>query len=320
MNAVLDMVARHGVLFLLVIVFIDQLGLPVPSVPFLLAAGVLAGAGKLHLWVLLVLSTAGSLVADLIWFCLGRAYGIRILNFLCRVSLEPDSCVRQTQDVFTRYGTKALVGGKFVPGLATIVPPLAGIIGVRLPQFLGYDGLASFLYTGVFLVIGFLFSQQLQPILVALGQMGHWAVWLVVALLGVYICWKYLQRQRVFRELRIARISVDELRRMQEANEAVFVIDLRSDLDLQQNPTLIAGARHFNPKEMDAHHHEIPRDRDVVLYCSCPNEATAARTALLLRRRGITRVRPLAGGIDAWRERAYPLDAHPAFAAKTMSH
>jgi membrane protein DedA with SNARE-associated domain/rhodanese-related sulfurtransferase len=308
MNEILDMLARHGALFLFVIVFIDQMGLPVPAVPFLMAAGVLAGAGKLNLSVLLVLSTIGSLVADLIWFYLGRNYGTRILSFLCRISLEPDSCVRQTQDVFSRHGMKALVGGKFVPGLATIIPPLAGIVGISLPRFFAYDGLGSLLYTGVFLFIGFLFSHQLEPILMALGQMGHWALWLVVALLAAYICWKYLQRQRVLRELRIARISVDELRRMQEANEAVFVIDLRSELDLKENPTLIAGALHFNPKEMDTHHQEIPRDRDVVLYCSCPNEATAARTALLLRRRGITRVRPLAGGIDAWRERAYPLD------------
>lgn len=316
MDQILDMLAHHGVPILFAVVFIDQMGLPVPAVPFLLAAGVLAGAGKLNLGVLVVLSTVSSSLADAIWFHLGRIYGIRILSFLCRISLEPDSCVRRSQDVFSRYGMKAVVVGKFVPGLATIAPPLAGISGVSVPRFIAYDGLASLLYAGSFLLLGFLFSNQLQPVLVALGQMGHWAGLLMVGLLVIYISWKYVQRQRVLRELRIARITVDELRRMQEAKEDIFVVDLRSEIDLQQDPMLIAGAIHFFPKDMETRHQEIPRDRDVVLYCSCPNEVTAARAALLLRKRGITRVRPLAGGFSAWRDRRYPLQLHPAFAGQ----
>jgi rhodanese-related sulfurtransferase len=200
-----------------------------------------------------------------------------------------------------------------------VAPPLAGIFGVSLRRFLAYDGLASLLYAGCFLLIGFFFSNQLKIVLAALGRMGHWAVVLIGLLLVIYIGWKYIQRQRVLRQLRIARITVDELRRMQEVKEDVFIVDLRSEVDLQLEPVVIAGATHLSPKEIETRHTEIPRDRDIVLYCSCPNEATAARIALLLRKRGITRVRPLLGGIDAWREKKYPLDPHPVAVAQRVA-
>ncbi len=314
----LDNLARHGALILFAIIFVEQMGLPVPGAPFLLAAGVLAGTGKLNIGLLAIMSTVGSLLADTVWFYLGRKRGNSMLKLLCRISLEPDSCVRQTEDVFARYGMKAVLVGKFIPGVGTVAPPLAGIFGVSLPRFVAYDGAASVLYTGCFLLIGFFFSNQLTPILEMLGRMGHWAVVVIALSLVIYVGWKYLERQRVLRQLRIARITVDELRRMQEVKQDVFVVDLRSEVDLQLEPVVIAGARHFSPKEVEARHHEIPRDRDIVLYCSCPNEATAARVALLLRKRGITRVRPLLGGIDAWRERKYPLDPHPVTAGQAV--
>jgi membrane protein DedA with SNARE-associated domain/rhodanese-related sulfurtransferase len=311
----LDFLARHGMTLLFAVIFVEQLGAPIPGEPFLLAAGALAGSGKLNLAAVIVTGTVASLLADMIWFFIGRIRGIRILNLLCRISLEPDSCVRRTEDVFSRQGMRAVVFGKFVPGLSTVMPPLAGIFGVRVPRFLAYDSLSSLLYAGGYILVGYFFSDQLQPILEGLGRLGHGAVALVVGLIALYIAFKFVQRQRFIRKLRIARISVDDLRRMQEAHENIFIVDLRSETDLQLNPNLIAGAIHLLPKDVETRHVEIPRDRDVVLYCSCPNEATAARVALLLHKRGITRVRPLAGGIDAWRERNYPLEPHPRIPA-----
>ncbi|HTS16862.1 MAG TPA: VTT domain-containing protein [Verrucomicrobiae bacterium] len=311
MDRVLSQMAQHGALILLAVIFVEQIGLPLPGAPFLLAAGTLAGAGKLNFGMLLLSAVVGSMVADAIWFETGRRRGSSVLKLLCRISLEPDTCVRRTEDVFTKYGMKAVLAGKFVPGLGTVAPPLAGIFGVSPRRFLVYDGVASALYTGVFLLLGYFFSNQLEPVLAFLGGMGREAILVVLLLLMIYIGWKYLQRQRVLHELRIGRITVDELRRMQEAKENVFVVDLRSDLDLEENPTVIIGAQHIHPREIEARHQEIPRDRDVVVYCSCPNEATAARVAIQLRKRGITRIRPLLGGIDAWRERNYPLDPHP---------
>jgi len=318
-DQILDNLARHGLLILFVVIFVEQMGLPVPGIPFLMAAGVLAGTGKLNLGLLALASTVASLLADTVWFYLGRKRGNSVLKLFCRISLEPDTCVRRTEDVFARFGMKAVLVGKFVPGVGTVAPPLAGIFGVSLPRFLAYDGVASVLYTGGFLLIGFFFSNQLKPVLEMLGEMGHWAVVVIVLALVIYIGWKYVERQRVLRELRIARITVDELRRMQEAGENVFLVDLRSEVDLQLDPVVIAGALHFFPQEIESRHQEIPRDRDIVLYCSCPNEATAARAALLLRKRGIARVRPLLGGIDAWRERKYPLDPHPLTAAQAVT-
>ncbi len=311
--------ARHGALIMFAVIFAEQMGLPVPGIPFLMAAGVLAGTGKLNIGLLAVVSTVGSLLADSVWFYLGRKRGNSILKLMCRISLEPDTCVRRTEDVFSRYGMKAVLVGKFVPGVGTVAPPLAGIFGVSLSRFLAYDGVASLLYTGCFLLIGFLFSNQLRPVLEMLERMGHWAVVVIVLALVIYIVWKYIERQRVLRELRIARITVDELRRMQEAGEDIFVVDLRSEVDLRLEPVVIAGAVHLFPKEIETRHQEIPRDCDIVVYCSCPNEATAARVALLLRKRGITRVRPLLGGIDAWRERKYPFDPHPVAAAQRVA-
>ena len=319
MDQILDNLARHGALILFAVIFVEQMGLPVPGIPFLLAAGVLAGTGKLNIGLLALVSTVGSSLADTVWFYLGRKRGNSILKLFCKIALEPDTCVRRTEDVFSRFGMKAVLMGKFVPGVGTVAPPLAGIFGVSLPRFLAYDSVASVLYTGCFLLIGFFFSNQLRPVLEMLGQMGHWAVVVIVLALAIYISWKYLERQRVLHELRIARITVDELRRMQEAGDDVFLVDLRSEVDLQLEPVVIAGALHFFPKDIENRHQEIPRDRDIVLYCSCPNEATAARVAQLLRRRGITRVRPLLGGIDAWREKKYPLDPHPVAAGQAVT-
>jgi membrane protein DedA with SNARE-associated domain/rhodanese-related sulfurtransferase len=318
-DQILDNLARHGALILFAVIFVEQMGLPVPGIPFLLAAGVLAGTGKLNIGLLALVSTVGSSLADTVWFYLGRKRGNSILKLFCKIALEPDTCVRRTEDVFSRFGMKAVLMGKFVPGVGTVAPPLAGIFGVSLPRFLAYDSVASVLYTGCFLLIGFFFSNQLRPVLEMLGQMGHWAVVVIVLALAIYISWKYLERQRVLHELRIARITVDELRRMQEAGDDVFLVDLRSEVDLQLEPVVIAGALHFFPKDIENRHQEIPRDRDIVLYCSCPNEATAARVAQLLRRRGITRVRPLLGGIDAWREKKYPLDPHPVAAGQAVT-
>ena len=316
MNDALDFLARHGSMLLFAVIFIEQLGAPIPGEPFLLAAGALAGSGKLNLAVVILVSAVASLLADLIWFFIGRLRGIHILNFLCRISLEPDSCVRRTEDVFSRHGMRAVVFGKFVPGLSTVMPPLAGIFGVRLPRFLAYDGLSSLLYAGGFTLVGYFFSDQLKPILEALDRLGHGAVFLILGLIALYVVFKFVERQRFLRKLRVARISVDDLRRMQQAKENIFIVDLRSETDLQINPHLISGAIHLSPKDVESRHQEIPRDRDVVLYCSCPNEATAARVALLLHRRGITRVRPLRGGIDAWSERNYPVQPHPTFTAQ----
>jgi membrane protein DedA with SNARE-associated domain len=252
----------------------------------------------------------GSVVADLIWFYLGRYYGNRVLRILCRISLEPDTCVRRTQGLFTRYGVKGIVGAKFIPGLSTIAPPLAGNSGIGTLRFAAFDGLGSALYVGSFILVGFLFSRQLEQVIDALAGLGNGALAVVVGMVALYIGYKYFQRHRLLRELRMARITPDELHKKQEAGEDVMILDLRGSDELKEDPALIRGALHMTMDEVEHRLKEIPRDRDIILYCSCPNEVSSARVALRLQRKGISRVRPLLGGIDAWRERKYPTDLH----------
>ena len=299
---------NHGAPIVFVAVFLEQLGLPLPVVPLLLAAGALSATGQFRLLFGLGITVLACLIADTIWFYLGRYRGHRVLGLLCRISLEPDSCVRRTQNVFTRYGLRGLVLGKFVPGLGTVAPPLAGMAGVKVSHYLLADGLGSVLYGGTFLFLGYLFSSQIQQIEAALAQIGGSLLSLIAGLGAIYIGFKYWQRRRILRKLRMARITPAELRRKQDAGEEVVIIDLRAGEELDLDPSLIPGAIHLGMEEIDHRHHEIPRDREVIVYCSCPNEVSSARVALSLHRRGVTRVRPLLGGIDAWRALNYPLE------------
>jgi membrane protein DedA with SNARE-associated domain/rhodanese-related sulfurtransferase len=312
MNETYAFLVRHGTAVLIAAVFVEQIGAPLPAAPWLFAAGAMVGAGKMNGLVALGAAAFGSLLADTIWFYLGRYYGNRLLSLMCRISLTPDTCVRRTQDVFTRYGMRGVVAAKFIPGLSTLAPPLAGSSGIGAPRFLIFDGIGSLLYVGCFLVVGFLFSRQLEQIMAAMASLGSSALGLVAGLVAVYIGYKYFQRRRLLRDLRVARISADELHQKLEAGENPMILDLRPLTELNIDPSQIRGALHMTMEEVEHRQQEIPRDRDIVLYCSCPNEVSSARMALLLRRKGITRVRPLLGGIDAWRDRHYPTELRAA--------
>jgi membrane protein DedA with SNARE-associated domain len=268
MNETLEFLVRHGAAVLFAAVFVEQMGVPLPAAPWLLAAGALAAGGRINWLTALAAATFGSVLADLIWFYLGRYGGHRVLNLLCRISLEPDSCVRRTQDVFTQYGMRGVVAAKFIPGLSTLAPPLAGISGVGAPRFFFFDGLGSLLYAGSFVLLGVLFSRQLEQVIAALASLGSGALGLVVGLVALYIGYKYFQRSRLLSELRMARITVDEVHQKLEAGENPVILDLRSLAEVERNPLLIRGARHMTMDEVQLRHQEIPRDRDIILYCS----------------------------------------------------
>src|SRR5882724_964754 len=186
MNETLEFLVRHGAAVLFAAVFVEQMGVPLPAAPWLLAAGALIGTGKMN-WVTALGGAAlGSLLADLIWFYLGRLYGNRVLGLLCRISLEPDSCVRRTQNVFTRYGMRGVVVAKFIPGLSTLAPPLAGSSGVSASRFFLFDGAGSLLYGGGFILVGILFSHQLEQVIAALASLGGSALGLVAGLAALY--------------------------------------------------------------------------------------------------------------------------------------
>jgi membrane protein DedA with SNARE-associated domain/rhodanese-related sulfurtransferase len=241
---------------------------------------------------------------------LGRQYGGKVLGLLCRISLEPDSCVRKTENMFLRHGARSLLVAKFVPGLSTVTPPLAGIVGMRVWRFVLYDAAGTLLWAGASVAAGWLFSDQLERLARVLADTGVLVGELLLGGLAAFIAVKVYLRQRFLRELRMARISVDELKQKLDAGEPVLIVDVRHPLDVEANPHRLPGALHMPLEDIDHRHHEIPRDRDIILYCACPNEVSSARTALRLKRNGVSRVRPLTGGLDAWRERAFPLEVH----------
>jgi membrane protein DedA with SNARE-associated domain/rhodanese-related sulfurtransferase len=310
MNVLTNFLIQHGYLLLLVWVFVEQIGLPLPAAPVLLAAGALAGSGHLNIWVSVAAALVAALLSDTIWYELGRFRGNTVLGFLCRISLEPDSCARRTQNVYSKHGSSSLLFAKFVPWLNTAAPPLAGVFGMPFTTFLLFDTLGVMLWAGTFLGLGYLFSSELEKIAHYARQLG---ILLLVALLcgilAAYIVRKYQKREHFLRRLRMARITPEELRRKLEEHEKVTIVDLRHPLDFLPEPYTIPGAIRLPMEELDRRHDEIPRDQDVVLYCTCPNEVTSAMTAMRLREFGVNRVRPLAGGYMAWRKLGFPLDS-----------
>jgi len=307
MDGALAILLRYGYLVVFGAVFAEQIGLPFPSEPFLLGAGGLIGSGRLEPGLVIVLASIASLIGDTAWYWLGRLCGPRVLGWLCRVSLEPNSCVRRTERSFTRYGARSLIVAKFVPGLSTIAPPLAGVVGIPLRSFVLYSALGALVWVSAYVGIGWLFSAQLEMVARFMVEMGTWSVVAVVAVISGYVMWKFIGRQRFLRQLRIAKITAEELKRAMDRGEDVVVVDVRDRLDFEAEPAIIPGALHLTIDELEARHGEIPRERDIVLYCTCPNEATSGRMALLLRSRGIVRVRPLVGGYRAWRDHGYPM-------------
>jgi membrane protein DedA with SNARE-associated domain/rhodanese-related sulfurtransferase len=291
----------HGAPLLFCAVLAEQLGLPLPALPWLLAAGALAAAGSFNLPAGIGLTVLACLIADGIWFYLGRTRGHQVLGLLCRISLEPDSCVKRTENLFTKHGWRGIILAKFVPGLSTVIPPLAGMSEMTAAQFLGVDAVGSGLYGGCFLAVGYFFSSQIQQISGAVASIGTSALCLVVGAVAAYVAFKFWKRKRLLDELRMTRITVADLRRMIKTGDNIVILDMRSNAEYTSNAG-IEGAIHLSIEDIQKGRYEIPRDREVVVYCSCPNDVTAARVALLLRRSGFSNVRPLLGGIDAWKQ------------------
>jgi membrane protein DedA with SNARE-associated domain/rhodanese-related sulfurtransferase len=307
MHGTLEFLLHHGYVVLLAWVFLEQIGFPFPSIPILLAAGALAGTHHMNLLAALMTAVFASAVADTIWFQLGRVKGIKILQLLCKISLEPDSCVRRTEGIFAKGGSRSLLLAKFLPGLGTVAPPLAGIFHMRLSRFLLFDCAGAALWAGSFLGLGFVFSNQIEIIADHAAVLGGWLLVLIIAGFAAYIAKKYIARQRFIRELRVSRITVEELKVMMDQHEDMVIVDLRHSLDFEADPETIPGAFRIDAQELREKNDKLPRDRQIVLYCTCPNEATSAQLAILLRKQGIQHIRPLQGGLDAWREAGYPV-------------
>ena len=297
MNEVTHFLTQHGTFVLFAVVLAEQLGLPVPAIPFLIAAGALVGTGQMSLDVAVGVATLAALVGDQFWFELGRRCGRRVLNWLCRISFEPTSCVRRTEEFFARHGARSLIVAKFVPGLNTIAPPLAGIVGLRLPQYLLYNGLGTILWVGSGIGLGYAFSDRLEQMISVAERLGSGLALILVGGVAGYAVYKILHRYRV--ERLMPRLTAQQVAKKIATGERPLIIDLRPPEARQEVPG-IPGSLPLSFEELIAGYRELPQNRDVILYCSCPQDAASVQAAWRLRRKGIARVWPLAGGIEAW--------------------
>lgn len=268
MEETLQFLLRHGLVVLFVFVLAEQIGLPLPALPVLLAVGALSRAGQLDLGTTIAVAVAASLVADIVWYEIGRRRGAAVLGFLCRLSLEPDSCVRRTEDVFLRHGATSLIVSKFVPGLNTAAPPLSGMLRMKPWRFLLYDLIGTLLYVTFFIGLGYAFSSQLERVLEwAMGLGGAFGV-VVFGPLVLYLAFKYVQRSRALRALYVARIEPDELKRLLDVGTAVAIVDMRHAVEFEAEPHTIPGALRMAPEALDWNHTIIPRDREIILFCT----------------------------------------------------
>ena len=303
MNETLEFLTQHGSLVLAAAVFAEQIGLPLPALPFLLAAGALAGTGQMALGMALVSAVLAAMAGDQVWFELGRRRGRQVLNWLCRISLEPTSCVRRTEDFFSRHGVRALIVAKFVPGFSTIAPPLAGIVGLSVPQYLLFNGLGTLLWAGTGIGLGWMFSDQVEQALTISAQIGPTIGLTLIAAAMSYVGYKAAHRYRMGDG--VPRMTAGHLMDKLAAGEQPVIVDLRPLAARQQEPG-IPGAVSLTLDEVVARQQELPRDRDVILYCACPKDASSVEGVLRLRKLGFTRVWPLAGGLGAWNAAANP--------------
>lgn len=318
MPPLVEFIAKHGYALAFLWLLVEQLGIPIPAVPLLLTAGAVAGDGVLNVYGLLVAAVCGSLASDYGWYEVGRRQGMRVLKKLCRVSLEPDSCVKSTQNIFIKYGAKSLLLAKFIPGFNTISTPLAGAAKVSRSRFIAFTTGGGIIYAGLWLLIGFLGHKQFTQVAMKAEETGRWFGICFTLLLFGWVAFKYYRRRKFFHELRVARISPRELWVQIQSGDNPVVLDLRSEYEYDSLPLKVPGAIRLVPEDLDEKHSHVPRDRWVILYCSCPSEATSARAALQLIKRGIKKVRPLAGGLDGWIASGLPVEGeHSIFVPGT---
>ena len=308
MNASIFSINQYSYAWFFSWILADELGLPTPCLPALIGAGVLCGLGKMSFGLCLGIALLTCAIGDAVWYSLGRKSGGGILRLLCKVSLEPDSCVRKTATVIEKHGPTSLLFAKFLPGIGNTAVPMAGSSGMKLSTFALYDFAGNLLFVSFFLGLGVLLKDGAKNLESFTRHAEIVGVGLLFATVGALLAARVFVRWRFRKDLKMARIAPSELLELVETGKKPFIVDLRHPLDFLPNPQLIPTALRIEPSKLVEQAQQLPRDRDIILYCTCPNEATAASVALNLRQLGISRVRPLEGGFFEWRDRGFPLE------------
>jgi membrane protein DedA with SNARE-associated domain/rhodanese-related sulfurtransferase len=321
MPIAIEFFVGHAYAILFLWVLVEQLGLPVPSIPLLLTAGTLSATHRVSFGSAAFAVVAACVISDSTWYALGRRYGGRVIHLLCKLSLEASTCVARTEGYFVRRGAETLLFAKFVPGLSTVASPIAGQTGMPYGRFLLYELSGSLLWSLSFLFAGRFFGDLAKRSQAFFGLLSHFAAVVFILMVAGFFLWRVVKRRRFLTQVRELRLEPAELKQMLDCAEIdgtiqPFIVDLRHPLDYLPDPRVLPGAVRIGPSELAAHAERIPRDRDIILYCTCPSEETSAKVAMQLHRLGITRVRPLRGGFDGWKKAGYPLldyieDAEP---------
>lgn len=296
----LAFLSAHGLAAIFFVTLAARVGVPVPAAPLLVLAGALGEAAHLPLLSVALVAIVANLLGDAVWFAAGRVWGHRVLRVVCRVSLSPDSCVRQSEDLILRWGGISLVAAKFVPGVSVVAAPMAGALAMPWLRFIAYGVLAAGAWTLLFLGAGVVFDRDVERVLALLAGGGMVAGGALALLLAAFVGYRWYRRRAFRRAVDIPRIAVAELRALMEGPRSPVIIDVRPPSSVLVDPRQIPGALNVEFARIEAYARELPRDREVVLYCNCPDEASAAQGALLLAAAGVRRARPLAGGLDAW--------------------
>jgi membrane protein DedA with SNARE-associated domain/rhodanese-related sulfurtransferase len=312
MPIAIEFFVGHAYAILFCWVLVEQLGMPIPSIPLMLTAGTLSATHRVSFTTSLLAVVAACVISDSTWYTLGRRYGGGVIRILCKLSFEASTCVAKTQGYFTRRGAETLLFAKFVPGLSTVAAPIAGQTGMPYPRFLLYDLCGTLLWSLSCLFAGRFFGDVAKRSQAFFGLLSHFAALVFVLMVAGFFLWRIVKQRRFLAQVRELRLEPSELKAMLDeacvdGSEQPYIVDLRHPLDYLPDPRVLPGAVRIGPAELAAHSERIPRDRDVILYCTCPSEETSAKVALQLHRLGITRVRPLRGGFDGWKQAGYPL-------------
>jgi membrane protein DedA with SNARE-associated domain/rhodanese-related sulfurtransferase len=300
MDQMTELLMQYGLWLVFANVLLTQLGLPLPALPMLIIAGTLGHDGQLSLVSVMLAAIAGSLMGDCIWYVAGRMAGHRVLRVLCHLSVEPDSCAQQIETTFNRWGATSLLFAKFIPGFSTVAPPIVGVVRLRWPVFLILSAVGAALWAGAAIALGMIFQTQVDSLIHWLSEKGALAILIASLVIGLYLLFKWVERHLFMRAIRIAHITVDELRALRQENASVTILDVRSPLARKVDPRHIPGAIAIDITAPERFVADVTPDHHVVVYCTCPNEARVARIVRQLMRKGIHKIRPLAGGLAAW--------------------
>jgi membrane protein DedA with SNARE-associated domain/rhodanese-related sulfurtransferase len=312
MPIAVEFFVAHAYAILFFWVLVEQLGIPIPSIPLLLTAGTLSATHRLSASTSLLVIVVACLISDSTWYMLGRSYGNRVLKLLCKMSFEASTCVAKTEGYFTRRGPVTLLFAKFVPGLSTVAAPIAGQTGMSYPRFVVYEMGGTLIWSLSFVFAGRFFGDIAKRSQGFFQFLSHFAALVFVLMVIGFFVWRVVKNQRFLASVREMRLEPDALKAMLDEAELAgcphpYIVDLRHPLDYLPDPRVLPGAVRIGPSEIARQADRIPRDRDIILYCTCPSEETSAKVAMQLHRLGITRVRPLRGGFDGWKQAGYPL-------------